>query len=75
MAALIWLLKGTTKISQYSEIYSCSFNCCFTVHFDKYKNILPTDPLYIKNMQSHTAQHPMHTLQTEAHIATAQQQF
>jgi hypothetical protein len=25
--------------------------------------------------QSHAAQHPVHTLQTEAHIATAQQQF
>jgi hypothetical protein len=25
--------------------------------------------------ESHAAQHPLHTLQTEAHIATAQQQF
>jgi hypothetical protein len=25
--------------------------------------------------QSHAAQHPMHTLQTETFIATAQQQF
>jgi hypothetical protein len=24
---------------------------------------------------THAAQHPVHTLQTEAHIATAQQQF
>jgi hypothetical protein len=25
LAALIWLLRGTVKISQYSEIYSCSY--------------------------------------------------
>ena len=46
------------------------FNCCFTVHFDKYKTILPTNALF-----THAAQHPMHTLQTETYIATAQQQF
>jgi hypothetical protein len=26
-------------------------------------------------ISSHAAQHPLHTLETEAHIATAQQQF
>ena len=25
-----------------------NFNCCFTVHFDKYKTILPTKALFIK---------------------------
>jgi hypothetical protein len=29
----------------------------------------------IRIIQSHAAQHPVRTLQTEAHIATAQQQF
>ena len=24
------------------------FNCCFTVHFDKYKTILPTNAPFIK---------------------------
>jgi hypothetical protein len=26
-------------------------NCCFTVHFDKYKIILPTNALFIKNIK------------------------
>jgi hypothetical protein len=25
-----------------------NFNCCFTVHFDKFKAFLPTDALVIK---------------------------
>jgi hypothetical protein len=36
------------------------------VHFDKFKTFLPTNA---------AAQHPVHTLQTEAHIATAQHNF
>jgi hypothetical protein len=27
------------------------FNCCFTVHFDKYKIILSTNALFIKNIK------------------------
>ena len=28
--------------------YQIFFNCCFTVHFDKYKIILPTNTPFIK---------------------------
>jgi hypothetical protein len=50
------------------------------VHFDKFKAFLPTNALCIKTQnatacQSHAAQHPVHTLQPEAHIATAQKNF
>jgi hypothetical protein len=25
-----------------------NFNCCFTVHFDKFRDFLPTNALFIK---------------------------
>ena len=31
-----------------------SFNCCFTVHFDKYKPFLPTNVLFIKNIKCYS---------------------
>jgi hypothetical protein len=33
------------------DILTTVFNCCFTVHFDKYKIILPTNALFIKNIK------------------------
>ena len=30
------------------QVSLVNFNCCFTVHFDKYKTILPTNALFIK---------------------------
>jgi hypothetical protein len=36
------------KITRNKYVY---FSCCFTVHFDKYKNILPTNALFIKNIK------------------------
>ena len=31
-----------------AEFIKHDFNCCFTVHFDKYKTILPTNALFIR---------------------------
>ena len=31
-----------------------NFNCCFTVHFDKYKAFLPTNALFIRNIKCHS---------------------
>jgi hypothetical protein len=46
---------GGTLLSPVSVVHVCkyftNFNCCFTVHFDKYKNILPTNALFIKNIK------------------------
>jgi hypothetical protein len=37
-------LKLKPKDTQLNDI---SFNCCFTVHFDKFKAFLPTNALFI----------------------------
>jgi hypothetical protein len=32
--------------------YKFNFNCCFTVHFDKFKAFLPTSALFIKTQNA-----------------------
>jgi hypothetical protein len=45
---VIYIPLQSALVSQFS--YSgLFFNCCFIVHFDKYKIILPTNALFIKN--------------------------
>jgi hypothetical protein len=47
VAHCLWVYLGSRLVSYLVTV----FNCCFTVHFDKYKNILPTNALFIKNMK------------------------
>jgi hypothetical protein len=44
-------LRVGFRLFTYSCIIRFNFNCCFTVHFDKYENILPTNALFIKNIK------------------------
>ena len=40
--------KNSNVIRKHVMQLKYNFNCCFTVHFDKYKTILPTNAPFIK---------------------------
>ena len=48
-----WIIieKKFTIVITFSSTF-LNFNCCFTVHFDKYKTILPTNAPFIKTQNA-----------------------